>query len=454
MLTIADIKKATKGKLVQGQNSMIVSGVSIDSRTIHKRDVFIAIKGQYCNGHDFIRAAIKKGAIAIVVSQGITCSAEIAIIHVKDTTKALGQIAAWYRQQFDIPVIAVTGSVGKTTTKDLIASVLSSRFKVLKNIKTENNQYGVPLTLLRLNASIKIIVLEMGTNQTGDIAKLAQIARPTTVVLTNIGESHLAGLKSLKGIFREKMQLIKYMKPRGTIILNGDDRFFKTILNKKYKQDIISFGCGGINDFRAILITIQSNHRSTFQVRGHSFKIGSPAMHNVYNALAAISCGLQYKIRYNKISDSLAHFSFRHSRQQIIKSGKFWLIDDTYNANPASLNSAIDTLNAFSIKGKRIVVCADMLELGAQSESLHRLAGKKIAQSAADVVLTVGNNARFITESLHQFNRDIEARHCVDVREVHRRLKGLYCPGDVVLVKGSRGMCMERTVTFLKLHFK
>ena len=449
MLTVGDIKKATQGKLIQGEALTKVFSVSIDSRSIKKRSVFIAINGERFNGHDFIRQALRKGAIAVVVSKRIHCSDDIAIILVKDTTRALGQVAAWHRSRFLIPIIAITGSVGKTTTKELIASVLSKRWTVLKNVKTENNHYGVPLTLLKLNSSHQVAVLELGTNQPGDIRCLAQIVRPTVSVFTNIGQSHLKGLKNQNGVFKEKIQLIKYMDPKGIVIVNGDDDHLRTLARKEYTQRIIRLGRHHNADYRADQLVVQNNSRLQFKMRGHTFRINSPAFHNVYNALAAISCGLLYKIRYNDIDAALTRFRFREARQEIIKKGRFWFIDDTYNANPLSFQSAVSTLSHLKVTGKRIIVCADMLELGSQSETLHRLTGRMIAQSQIDAVFTVGKHARYITQSLNRSN-GIRAVHCRNLSEVHRRLKSYCAPGDAVLVKGSRGMKMERTIKFLQ----
>lgn len=449
-LTVQQIKRITKGTLVQRGAPAVITGISIDSRAVKKGNAFVAIKGQRFNGHDFLREAIRKGAVAVIISEKTVGLKNAAVIYVKDTTRALGQIAAWHRRQFDIPVIAVTGSAGKTTTKEIIGAVLGTRYKVLKNVKTENNHYGVPLTLLRLNASHEIAVLELGTNRPGDIRWLAQMVRPTTVVFTNIGETHLEGLKNRMGVFREKVQLIKYMEAGGSIILNGDDCCLMTMLKKRRGQRLIRFGCSQNADCTANGITARNNRRTRFKVGKAVFTIRSAVIHNVYNALAAISCGRLYRIRYNKISSALSRFKFPDARQEITRIGRVWLIDDTYNANPLSLKSAIRTLNTLKIKGKRIAVCADMLELGPQSAALHESAGRMIAQSATDVVLTTGRYARYITRGLNRFNGNIRAVHCGDVGEVNRRLKALCSPGDAVLVKGSRGMRMERTVRFLK----
>ena len=453
MLTVEEIKKITKGLLVQGNSTTKVRGVSINSRVIKKHGVFIAINGPRFNGHDFIRAAIRRGAAAVVISKKLSCPEGIAVILVKDTTKALGQIAAWHRHHFSIPVIAITGSVGKTTTKELIASVLSKRYKVLKNIKTENNHFGVPLTLLKLNSSHEIVVLELGTNQPGDIRWLAKIVQPTVSLFTNIGQSHLEKLRNKSGVFREKIQLIKYMDPKGTVIVNGDDDFLKKVSKRDYKQKIIRFGCAHGLDYKSDDVTIESNYLIQFKIGNKKFQINSPVVHNVYTALAAISCGALSKIRYNDIADALAKFKFREARQEIIKNGRFWLINDTYNANPLSFESAISTLSHLQVKGRRIAVCADMLELGQQSKVLHCNVGKMIAQSPVDAVFTIGKHARYITQGFNHLDGAVAA-HCKDLNEVHRKLKSFCAPGDAILVKGSRGMKMERTIEFLKTHLK
>ena len=453
-MTVQEIKKATKAITLYGDLSREITGVSINSRTIKKGNIFVAVKGARFDGHDFIRAAIRNGAVAIVVSKRVVCSGDITVIRVKDTTRALGQIAAWHRRQFHIPIIAVTGSTGKTTTKDMIASILAARFKVLKNTGTENNQYGVPLTLLKLKPSHTIAVLELGTNQPGDICWLAQIVRPTIAVFTNIGESHLAKLKSQAGVFREKVQMINYMDSRGLIIFNSDDRYLKGIAKKHSKQRLIRYGCGKGADYQGSHIMTKSNHCLQFRVKGHICSVNSSAAHNIYNALAAISCGLACKIRYNDIIAVLNRFKFLGARQETKKIGQLWLIDDTYNANPISLKSAISTLNTLQIKGKRIAVCADMLELGLHSKALHASAGRMIARSATDIVLTCGRHARYIAQSLNRSSSPKRAVHCANLKEVQQQLTKFCRPGDAILVKGSRGMHMERVVAFLENRFK
>lgn len=453
MLTVRELNKITNGRLVQGSETSTVNGISIDTRKIRKGNVFIAIKGERYDGHDFVGRAVRKGAAVVISSKKINCSKNTTVIRVKETTKALGQIAAAHRSKFDVPVIAITGSTGKTTTKDMIASILQKRFKVLNNTGTQNNQFGVPLTLLKLNASHDIAVLELGTNRPGDIRWLAKIVRPTICLFTNIGESHLAKLKTPSGVLREKVQLINYLAADGTIILNGDDRYLASVRKKSVKQRMIRFGCHKRADVKASQVTVLNNRHLRFKVRAHSFKINSCAVHNVYNALAAISCGLACKIRYNDIIAALSRFRFCGGRQEIKRIGRLWLIDDTYNANPISLRSAINTLETMDVKGRRIVICADMLELGSRSKALHRSAGQMIGRSNTDVVLTTGRQARFITQGCNQLKKGRRALHCRDIKEVQRRVKEICRPGDAVLVKGSRAMHMERIVAYLTKNY-
>ncbi len=450
MPTVRELKSIVRGNLIQGIQEAQVAGVSIDSRSMTNKSIFIAIKGSKFDGHHFIRCAIRQGARVVIASKPITCSSEIAVICVGDTTKALGHIARWHRDQYDIPVIAITGSVGKTTTKEMVSAVLSRRFKVLKNAKTENNQYGVPLTLLKLNPSHKMVVIEWGTNQPGDIRWLAQMVRPTTAIFTNIGESHLQRLKDKNGVFREKAQLIKYLDEKGTLIINGDDPYLKKLLKRYPARKILCFGHGGHLDCQVSWMGVEKNSRILFKVQKKLFSIKSPAVHNVVNALAAICCGRLYKIGYNDVQFALSRFKFGNARQEIINSGGLWIIDDTYNSNPTSLISAVSTLNTFKVGGKRMIVCADMLELGERARLLHQSAGKLITDSSADMVLTVGEHSKHITRFIKNTHTNVKAWHFQNLGQVHKKLKQLCCPGDVLLVKGSRSTRMERTVKFLK----
>ncbi len=459
MFTLEEIKKAVGKRPCREDASVKITGVSINSRTLKKGNVFIAIKGEKFDGHDFIKEALKKGAAVIVSNpnkhrvfvwvKDENPNKHPVFVWVKDTTKALGQIAAWHRRRFNVPVIAVTGSTGKTTTKDMIAAILKTKYKVLKNFKTENNHYGVPLTLLQLNASYQMVVLEFGTNQKGDIEWIGKIACPTIVVFTNVGHSHLQGLKTPSGVFCEKFQLVKHMALNGHIIFNKDDYYLKAIEMKKISQRKISYAVVSKADYQINEIVDRNNKSISFKFKRKIFSLKTPVEHNIYNALAAVCCGVINKINYNNIVKSLSMFKFSGGRQEIKRVGKFWVIDDTYNANPVSFMSAIQTLENFQTKGQRIAVCADMAELGEQSRDLHQEVGEKIAEANIDVVMTLGEDARFIAQAVKKFNKHIKTFHCTQIHTIYRNLQKILKPKDIVLVKGSRCMRMERVVEYI-----
>jgi len=518
MFTIEEILKATRGTLIKEGTALLtivppkeqlnreqssrywlpqrdlvkkkpvktIRGVSIDSRTIQPQELFIAIKGERFDGHDYVDSAIEKQAALMIVSKknfpSSKNSRQPPMILVADTTKALGDLAHFHRQRFSIPIIAVTGSNGKTTTKEMIAAVLSARYNVLKNVATENNHIGVPMTLLRLNRSHKIAVLEFGTNQFGDIRRLAEITNPTVGLFTNIGESHLEFLKTPSGVFKEKTEMIQYMKQPAALIINRDDPHLKKILNRKFKGKIFTYGVKidlrhskehsdeeshrgeilrsaqndgktllrNIPHFQASTIKIIANTQLEFQVkRRQKFRLNTLAAHNVTNALAAIACGRLFHLSFQEIQERIANFNFPKGRQAVHRSGRFVVIDDTYNSNPVSVRSALETLTSLNTKGKKIFVCADMLELGSQSKELHAAIGKSVGQSPVDAVFTIGPFARLISQTVKKENKNLTADHFDTIEGVHNRLKEYCQMGDVILVKGSRGMRMERTVEFL-----
>ncbi len=451
MLTVRQIVAATRGQLLCGKETVRLKGVSIDSRTIQPGEIFVAIKGNRLDGHRFIEAAVAKGASAIIISDKVKLSLPVAIIIAKDTTKALGDLAAYYRRLFDIPIIAITGSAGKTTTKEMIAAVLGKRYNVLKSQKSENNQYGVPLTILRLNSSHQVAVLELGTNQPGDIKRLTQIAKPTVAVYTNVGASHLQGLKSINGVFNEKFNLIRHMSLKGQVIFNNDDENLRKIKEKKISQRKLSYGMESDADCRTESVNLSKENEIKFYVKGKEFVIKNPAFHNVYNALAAVCCGFLFKLNYKDIFSGIANFHFPSGRQNFQKVDGCHIIDDTYNANPVSFFSAIHTLDSLNAPGRKIVVCADMLELGPYARRYHQELGRKIAQSSIDMVLTVGKHSKMISSLLKRDrNCNIQSLHCQNLVQVNRHLRRQCRKGDTVLIKGSRAMGMEKTVSYLK----
>ena len=449
-LTIPEILQATQGKLLQGNPGVKLGRVSTDSRTLQSGDIFIAIKGDNFDGHDFIKEVAPNAVLVIVAKEHIPIRKDTAVIYVKDTVKALGEIARFYRRKFKIPVIAITGSTGKTTTKEMLAKVLSAKFKVLSNVGTQNNHIGVPLTLFKLSKEHQVVVLEFGTNRFGDIRWLTHVAEPTVAVYTNIGESHLEFLKTPSGVLKEKLELAKNMPARSKIIINADNAYLAKLKERDLGKKIIRFGIQKKADYQASRCELVENRHMRFVVNGrYPMALRTPVAENIYNALAAISCGRLFRISYNDIKIALGQMDFPKGRQAVCKVGDYWFIDDTYNANPMSLRSAISTLSRLKTSGRKVLVCADMLELGAKSAPLHSAIGNFVAAANIDSVFTFGKFSRFISEAARAKNARLAVRHFTSLPQLHEQLKKYCRPGDAILVKGSRSMHMERTVDFL-----
>lgn len=450
---IQEILDATGGKLLQGDPRARVRSVTTDSRKIKKGALFIAIVGKKHDAHDFIPGVVKAGAGAVLVSRKMVLKdSQAAVIEVEDTTKALGDLARYHRQRFSIPVIALTGSAGKTTTKEMIVAVLKKKFSVLKNVGTENNQYGVPLTLLKLNKRHEVAVIEVGTNQPGDIPWLASIVEPTVAAITNIGESHLELLKTPADVFKEKFSLIKALKGKGIAIINRDDKYLKDIPSV-IKQKCLSFGIQSEANYRAKNIEVLSRGVQ-FKVKGLGLvKMKGFASANVLNALIAICCGRLLGISYNDIKKSIEHFVSQPGRQGLIKAGRIHLIDDSYNANPVSFRSSLQVLSQFVSTGRRILVCGDMLELGAHSERLHREIGRLAGQAKLDAILSFGEYSKLISSTAGFKASRMTIFHADQRTLLEKKLTEILQPGDVVLVKGSRGMHMEHFVEYIKKNF-
>jgi len=458
MFSVNALIEATKGKLIGKAEVPAIKGISIDTRTIRPQDAFIALKGNNFDGHDFIDEAVRKGAACIIVHSWesiVHSKKKVPIIKVNDTTKALGDIARFQRRRFNIPVIAVTGSNGKTTAKEMIAYVLSKKLKVLRNEGTKNNHIGLPLTLLKLDSSYDIAVLEVGTNHFGEVDYLAKVCQPNIGIITNIGHSHLEYLRDLAGVFREKYRMIENIESPRIAILNADDDLLrKKALIKSGKEFFLSFGIKCRCDFSASAVR-NLNEKIRFCVnKKYKFTLNTPGYYNIYNALAAIAVGRIFGIGYKDIIARLNAFDFPPGRLKIIRLNNIKFIDDTYNSNPLSLQEALKTLANLRTRGRKIFVMGDMLELGSRAESFHNQAGREIA-ACCDVLITVGNLSGLAAESARACPAPSGARACrLDTRNIfscansnqareilfHKLSLG---KGDLVLVKGSRSMKME-----------
>jgi len=443
MFKIPELLEATGGKLISGNADIGVKSFSIDSRSLKRGEAFIAIKGEKFDGHDFIAEVIQKGASCIIAQRGEKKS-QAVFIKVKDTTKALGDIARFNRNRFGhIPVIAVSGSNGKTTAKEMIACVLSSKFKVLKNEGTKNNHIGLPWTLLKLDSSVEAAVLEIGTNHFGEVEYLSGIAQANIGVITNIGASHLEYFKDLNGVFKEKATLINKLSHPAIAILNADDKFLrKEALKLRNKPFVIGVGLKKKSDFFASDIKYISAKPGFAVNKRFRFALNTLGYYNIYNSLLAIAVGRIFGLGYSEISANLAKFSLPKGRLNLIKIKGIRFIDDTYNSNPLSMRQALGVLENISVKGKKILVMGDMLELGGLSRQLHRQALKE-ALKHADTLITVGAETKgCLGKNFKLKNNIFTCATSSEARDLLLRKVGVD-PDDIVLVKGSRGMKME-----------
>jgi len=448
-MKVKEMVKITGGKLLSGSPDAQIdlSKICTDSRAIKKGEYFLALDGPNFSGSDFTEEALKKGA-AGAIAERLTVSAAgrgKVLIRVGSGTKALQEIAACHRMKFDIPVICVTGSNGKTTVKDMIAAILETHYNVLKNEGTKNNHIGVPQTLLKLKPEHDICVLELGTNHRGEIRALAAIAKPTIAVMTNIGASHLEFLKDLEGVYEEKKDVLNFLdKKRGLIILNGDDEFLSRIKGRRAK--VVRYGLKKSNAFSAEIVSTDKDRIAFLLNDKEGFELNLLGVHNVYNALAAIAVASQFKVEHDLIRKALAGYRPMKMRLNLISAGDIEIINDSYNSNPLSMKTAVETMKGCPARA-RWIVSGDMLELGKKSAHFHRMVGELIAAAGIEGLLTFGELSRHTLSAALGAGMDEKSLwHCATHDEIVSILKEVVRGGDLVLVKGSRGMKMERVV--------
>ncbi|MEN6413705.1 MAG: UDP-N-acetylmuramoyl-tripeptide--D-alanyl-D-alanine ligase [Veillonellales bacterium] len=443
VFTIAEVVSATGGKL-RGAAQERFTGVATDTRKIQPGNLFVALQGERFDGHDFISQAVERGAGGVLASRTDMKMPEgVPVIYVEDTLQGLQQLARFHRLRFSIPLIAVTGSNGKTTTKDMIAAVLSSRFHVLKTEANFNNEIGLSLTLLNLDSNHDAAVVEIGMRGQGQLRELAKIALPTMAVITNVSETHIELLGSIENIAAAKAELVEAIPETGVVFLNGDDSYVKA-MSLSSKARVVEYGILGKRDVWADAIR-NDGQGMTFHCHGQvtfTATVSAAGRHNVYNALAAIAVGVEMKLTVEEIKRGLQAFSAGAMRLSIEKLGEYVIINDAYNASPLSMSAAIDTL-AEVAKGRSIAVLGDMLELGHIAIEAHRRIGRKLAEQGVKIVITVGELARNIAESAHEYGI-VNAVACQTHSEAIKVLQQYIKPGDTLLIKGSRGMKMEQ----------
>ncbi|MBN2365207.1 MAG: UDP-N-acetylmuramoyl-tripeptide--D-alanyl-D-alanine ligase [Calditrichaeota bacterium] len=432
-----------------------ISGISIDTRTLHEGDLYIAIRGERFDGHDFAREALDKGASAVVAAaekklKGVKKSA--GIIRVSDSVRFLMEFSGWYRAQFSIPVIAITGSTGKTTTKEMLASILGLVFRVIKTQKNMNNFIGVPLTLLQISDTTDVAVVEVGTNHPGEIATLTDIVLPTHAVITNIGSGHIGFFGSKEAIYAEKTTLFERMKFGTRIYINAED-----ILLEKYSNDDLSIKSCGLRkglDYEGELLRMDERGRARFRINhGPEIQLQIPGRHQLLNALLAGSIALDMGISPSNVKLGLESVLPQDKRMVVEDYHDILLINDAYNSNPESLRAAIDYLCELPRPEgtRKYMILGDMLELGEKSEDEHRQIGHYLKDKPVDAVLCLGQYSRFIYEVIRD---DSSAKSVAYFFERHeeagKKLSELLQKGDILLLKGSRGMAVEKVLPYLE----
>jgi len=451
-----DVVKATGGSLARRGRSVLFDGVSTDTRTITAGSLFVPLAGAHFDGHDYIGQAVGAGAAGVLVQRGREgllekSAGEAAIISVDDTLKALGDLARYWRARFQIPVVAITGSSGKTTTKEMAAAIIGREKQLLKNEGNFNNLVGLPMTLFQLNESHEVAVLEMGTNRRGEIARLTEIAGPTVGVITNVGPAHLEGLKSLETIREEKGDLFRVMDNRGTAVINLDDEALAPWA-EKWKGKKMTFGIQADADVTASHITHEGEKGTIFKLlmEGASREILLPVLgfHNVSNALAAAAASSAAGLSFDAICQGLMAFRPVGGRMEVyrLKNGGT-LIDDTYNANPASVAVALKTLQGLKGECRSTVILGDMLELGSEAEKYHEEIGRSLADTGVNKVYLRGDFARVTAKgAMKRGMKSDQVLIDLSTEETVAHLKACLKTGDWVLVKGSRKMKMEEIV--------
>ncbi len=449
--TIEEVVAATQGIIRRVKDNQF-KGVITDTRKIQKDALFIALQGEKFDGHDFLGSAIANGASGVIISKNYSKSElenlDATIIEVEDTLVAYQSLAKAHRKRFSIPVIAITGSNGKTTTKDLTAAILSSKFNVLKTQANFNNEIGLPLTLLQMDRVHDVAVVEMGMRGFNQIRQLANVALPTIGIVTNVGETHMELLGSMENIALAKAELVEEMDTGGFVILNGDNSYVKQMKNK-VKGDFILFGCG--DDCKLNATKIETNNACTkfscdYRGKVEEFTLPMVGRHNVYNALAAIAVAEYLNLTADEVRCGLFNFTASGMRLAVMQVKNYTVINDAYNASPMSMMAAIDTLKEVA-KDRSVAVLGDMLELGDISEQSHKKVGQKLVQAGVNIVVAVGEMSKWIVEEAQK--GAIVAIHCKSHNEAGVALRKLLKAKDTILFKGSRGMQMEKVIDLL-----
>jgi len=457
-LTLREIADALNGRLeglddLRAGDEQRIDALSIDTRALEPGDLYLAIKGKRFDGHEFVAEALDKGACVVILDEGRIApeltSRRFTRIVVRDTNRALLDLAAAYRRRFAPRVVGITGSTGKTATKELLGRALGGWSETVVAPGSFNNRVGVPLTLLEITGTTAHLVLELGTSSPGEIADLTRTAQPELGLVTNISAAHLAGLGSLEGVVREKAALIEGLPLHGVALLNRDDPSFESLRGVAPGR-VVTWGRQRGVDYRGTGVRERPEGGVAFEVNGTPIELAWVGEHNVSNALAAFACAVELGMPPADVASALRHCPPPSMRLEVLRLGDKVIINDAYNANPASTTAALKTLAALSATGRKVVVLGDMLELGAAAGALHEKIGFELAAEGFDLVVLVGQHAGDILAGMQRRVGNVTG--VVSLRgtgEALREVPPLLRAGDMVLIKGSRGLRLEELVKAL-----
>lgn len=452
-VSLEDVAAGTGGRL-EGPERLAVRGVSTDTRTIRAGDLFVALRGERYDGHQFVEEALSAGAVAALVESrdarnGVPLARDLPLVTVPDTLRALGDLASYVRRGLALRAVGITGSTGKTCTKDLLVSVLSRKYRVAASQGSYNNEVGAPLTIFSIKNTDEVLVSEMGARHAGDITRLTDIVRPELGIITNVGVTHLQLFGSVDGVADAKAELARALPPDGALFLNAGDRW-TTWISRQTRARVVRFGSGKGSRFRATDIELDAMGRATFTLRGPGFEVQAslpvPGSHQVENALAAAACASEMGVSPAEIAEGLAGAQVSGWRVELLEApAGFLVLNDAYNANPHSLSAALETLQSLSSSRRAIAVLGAMTELGARSREFHAEAGRESVRRGVDILVTVGRRARdYASAACAAGLPRGSAFRVADERAALELLAAIVEPGDVILVKASRVQGLDR----------
>lgn len=448
-LTLNEIISATKGKILYEKEGLEFNNVCIDTRKIKNNNIYIAIKGENFDGNDYVEKAFENGASMAIVSSIKTPIEEMTykgtIILVDDTRKALGDLAGYYRDKLGLKVVGITGSVGKTSTKDIVAAFLSGKYNVFKTKGNFNNDIGLPLMILELDYSYDVAVLEMGMSNLHEIEYLANIAKPDIGIITNIGISHIENLKTKDNILKAKMEITSLFNKENTLILNGEDELLKKISSNCYEVVKIGYNYEyEINGDNIILGERETTFDVNVQDKKYNFTINMPGKHNVLNSLLAVATSIKLGLDFDEMKKGLNSFEATSMRLEITEQNGIKIINDCYNASPSSMKAAIDVLNNYK-KERKVAILGTMLELGDKAYESHKDIGEYL-RDRCDLLIAIGEFSKAYKEGFNNENIITFENRDLAIREI----KNILSKNDVVLIKASRGAKFEEIVTLLQ----